>query len=302
MVRSFIPIVQLLQGSKIAAEKACLMGGAQRARKIGQILRCLRVALDSQDAVSLAQQGSAGRRKSSQHALYLVEQGSVHVYYAATGWHQIEPGEVLLVRSGVEYVLADCPRSAYEFTASAQPGRLRKLIFSETGSVSARILASLAPIYGWMPDPAESARIAAMASRACDDPGCLQPAFGNRVLEYLLIQLVRNWLRQQTDHLVDVVYAKTFADFAQLVEAVERSPFDRWGLQRMAELANMSRSSFAESFRRRMECSPMGFVAASRAAQRALEQSGHQPLCADSQRALAIQGLTFGFVGLWRLS
>ncbi|MBS2036953.1 helix-turn-helix transcriptional regulator [bacterium] len=259
------------------------MGGAKRGRKISQILKCLRVVLGSQDAISLALPCSAGRRKANHHALYLVEQDSVHVYYADSGWQQIQPGEVLLVRSGVEHVLADCPRSAYEFTSSVQPGRLRKLIFSETGSVSGPILTSLAPIYGWTPDPAQSARIAAMASRACEAPGCLQAAFGNRVLEYLLIQLVRDWLRQQSDHQVDMVYAKTFVDFAPLVEALERSPFERWGLQRMAELANMSRSSFAESFRRRMECSPMGFVAANRAARRAVEQSGQQELCADSR-------------------
>lgn len=95
-----------------------------------------------------------------------------------------------------------------------------------------------------------------------DRPRCGTRLLADRLFEVVVIQLLR-WM---VDHPARAgVSAGLFAGLAdrriaRALVALHRAPGDAWSLAGMAAVAGMSRSAFAESFRRIVGCTPGAYL------------------------------------------
>lgn len=103
---------------------------------------------------------------------------------------------------------------------------------------------------------------------------CGQPFFINRAGDILLIGLMRH-LTSQPQHTTGLFNALSDARIAKSLVAVHTNPAHPWTLEILAELAGMSRTSFANYFKRVMQVSPGKYLENLRLAiARQLVQSG----------------------------
>lgn len=103
---------------------------------------------------------------------------------------------------------------------------------------------------------------------------CGQPFFINRAGDILLIGLMRH-LTSQPQHNTGLFNALSDHRIAKSLVAIHTNPAHPWTLELLAELAGMSRTSFANYFKRFMQVSPGKYLENLRLAiARQLVQSG----------------------------
>ncbi|WP_433770063.1 AraC family transcriptional regulator [Pseudomonas putida] len=83
----------------------------------------------------------------------------------------------------------------------------------------------------------------------------------NLLLEYLFVRLVRRSV-MEGKIASGLLYALQDGRLATMFSRIHQEPEALWTVEKLAQLANMSRSKFSACFTRIMEISPMGYVTA----------------------------------------
>jgi AraC-like DNA-binding protein len=84
----------------------------------------------------------------------------------------------------------------------------------------------------------------------------------NRLFEVILLQLLR-WLLQNRQHLdlpAGLLVGLTHPKLAKVLTGMHENPAAAWPLERMAQLAGMSRSAFAASFKTELATTPADYL------------------------------------------
>lgn len=95
-----------------------------------------------------------------------------------------------------------------------------------------------------------------------DQLRCGSRLLADRLFEVVLIQLLR-WIIDHPQRIGvshGLIAARSDPRLARAVVAVHRAPGDDWTLPRMADVAAMSRSAFAESFRKATGTTPAAYL------------------------------------------
>jgi len=182
--------------------------------------------------------------------------------------HVISRGDIDMVQPGLPKIsitepsVLFCPSSCrYQLRASAAGGaelicasfRFGRnslqpfpLGLKETLVFPIRELENLAPLIGTL--------IGEFQDQA---PGRIKAL--NLLLEYLFVRLVR---RSVSDGKITsgLLYALQDGRLATVFNRIHQEPEAPWTVEKLAQLANMSRSKFSACFTRTMEISPMGYV------------------------------------------
>lgn len=182
--------------------------------------------------------------------------------------HVISRGEIDMVQPGVPKIsitepsVLFCPSSCrYQLRSSAAGGaelicasfRFGRnslqpfpLGLKETLVFPIRLLENLAPLIGSL--------IGEFQDQA---PGRTKAL--NLLLEYLFVRLVRRSV-SEGKIASGLLFALQDGRLATLFNRIHQEPEALWTVEKMARLANMSRSKFSACFTRTMEVSPMGYL------------------------------------------
>lgn len=104
-------------------------------------------------------------------------------------------------------------------------------------------------------------------------PRCGQPALLNRAGDILFIGLLRHLVAHPSPHGTGLFNGLADPRIAKALVAMHQRPESDWSLERLAEVAGMSRTAFASTFRKVMKRTPGRYLSAIRLAlaQRAVE-------------------------------
>jgi AraC-like DNA-binding protein len=97
-------------------------------------------------------------------------------------------------------------------------------------------------------------------------PRCGQPALLNRAGDILFIGLLRHLVAHPSPHGTGLFNGLADPRIAKALVAMHQRPGSYWSLERLAEVAGMSRTAFASSFRHVMKRTPGKYLAAIRLA------------------------------------
>lgn len=82
-----------------------------------------------------------------------------------------------------------------------------------------------------------------------------------RLSETILIHILRTYLTADDKHKPAAIACLTDKRLGKALQAMHQDPGFDWSLERLAEVASMSRSAFAERFREHFTVTPMRYLA-----------------------------------------
>lgn len=108
------------------------------------------------------------------------------------------------------------------------------------------------------------ASLVALLSAELAEPGPGSDAVSARLMDVLFFQGVRHWLAGRPAHEPSWIDAIADPRLGRAIEAVHADPARDWSLEALAGVAALSRTAFAERFRRTTGDTPMDYVARTR--------------------------------------
>ncbi|MCI0432752.1 MAG: AraC family transcriptional regulator [Gemmatimonadetes bacterium] len=216
---------------------------------------------------------------------HLVVRGGcwVRVEGAEGGPVFLESGDLMLIPSGSEHVLADTPdtpcRTVDEVVRAAgftgrgallhggedtgAPTRLICGHFEFDEGMDHPLLEQLPPslVVRWDEEVRDSPMEDAFRfiAREVQDARPGHAAVVGRLSEVLFVQVVRFWAdRTRPDH--GVLAAMADPRLGEALAAMHTTPADAWTLERLARVAALSRTSFAERFRSVVGLTPLQYL------------------------------------------
>lgn len=201
---------------------------------------------------------------------------TAHLLLEGEGWLEragrqpvrLRTRDVVLVPAGDPYVVVDRPGSTAIPIAEARkrgsdrgPGDASTLLcgaYVLDGSVAASLLSGL-PEVVVVPaadqHPSHAAAVDLLAAEVQRDvPG--HQAVLDRLLDLNLIYTLSSWWEQSAERAPGWFRALSHPDLRRVLEQLHEDPAAEWSLDAMAQLAGMSRSSFASKFRDLVGLSP----------------------------------------------
>jgi AraC-like DNA-binding protein len=199
----------------------------------------------------------------------VVARGSAWFRTQASGWQHVQAGEAVLLPRGVAYDLASQPSAftagLHDVHVSDWACRVRRIDVG-SGSCSALLFGGTVrlesqerhPWLGLLPDYLHTRQTDCEASTlmhlldfmaeelATQRPGA--PAVLSRLADVVVVSLIRSWILQHDATHQGIVGAMRDRRIGQALAAVHRSPGERWSVDNLAKLANLSRSAFAQRF------------------------------------------------------
>lgn len=162
-----------------------------------------------------------------------------------------------------------------EGTPSPHSGRLICAHTQLTGPVSTLFLEEFAqPRVMSLVDEDPALHLAlTMIEMELTAPRCGQPALLNRAGDILFIGLLRHLVAHPSPHGTGLFNGLADPRIAKALVAMHQRPGFDWSLERLADVAGMSRTAFASTFRKVMKRTPGRYLSAIRLAlaQRAVE-------------------------------
>ena len=210
-----------------------------------------------------------GQRPLTAHVLI---DGDAWLEQPGTEPIQLHSRDVILVTAGSPYALVSAPGSAAEPIADARqrgsdtgPGEAATILcgaYVLDGTVAATLLSTLprvvvVPAAG--ADPAHAAAIDLLASQISrDDPG--QQTLLDRLLDLNLVFALRSWWARAGDTAPGWYRALAEPGLRRVLDQIHSAPASDWTVTVMADLAGMSRASFAARFRQVTGQSPGSYL------------------------------------------
>jgi len=210
-----------------------------------------------------------GQRPLTAHVLI---DGDAWLEQPGTEPIQLHSRDVILVTAGSPYALVSAPGSAAEPIADARqrgsdtgPGEAATILcgaYVLDGTVAATLLSTLprvvvVPAAG--ADPAHAAAIDLLASQISrDDPG--QQTLLDRLLDLNLVFALRSWWARAGDAAPGWYRALAEPGLRRVLDQIHSAPASDWTVPVMADLAGMSRASFAARFRQVTGQSPGSYL------------------------------------------
>ncbi|HVT67063.1 MAG TPA: AraC family transcriptional regulator [Trebonia sp.] len=205
---------------------------------------------------------------------------TVHVLIDGDGWLEqpgsepvrLRPRDVALMTSGAPYAIVSDPGTAAEPIADARrrgpdnaPGDSAAILcgaYVMDGSVGGSLLATLpraVVVAERDQEPSHSAAIALLAEQASRDaPG--QQTLLDRLLDLNLVFALRSWWASAGAVAPGWYRALSDPGLRRVLEHVHADPAGHWTVPAMADLAGMSRASFAARFHQVTGESPGSYV------------------------------------------
>ena len=215
-----------------------------------------------------------GLQFGGQHPLtaHVLIDGDAWLEQPGTEPIQLHSRDVILVTAGSPYALVSAPGSAAEPIADARqrgsdtgPGEAATILcgaYVLDGTVAATLLSTLprvvvVPAAG--ADPAHAAAIDLLASQISrDDPG--QQTLLDRLLDLNLVFALRSWWARAGDAAPGWYRALAEPGLRRVLDQIHSAPASDWTVTVMADLAGMSRASFAARFRQVTGQSPGSYL------------------------------------------
>src|SRR6201996_9016234 len=210
-----------------------------------------------------------GQRPLTAHVLI---DGDAWLEQPGTEPIQLHSRDVILVTAGSPYALVSAPGSAAEPIADARqrgshtgPGEAATILcgaYVLDGTGAATLLSALprvvvVPAAG--ADPAHAAAIDLLASQISrDDPG--QQTLLDRLLDLNLVFALRSWWARAGDAAPGWYRALAEPGLRRVLDQIHSAPASDWTVTVMADLAGMSRASFAARFRQVTGQSPGSYL------------------------------------------
>jgi AraC-like DNA-binding protein len=209
---------------------------------------------------------------------------TAHVLIEGEGWLE-QPGrepvrlrerDVVLMTSGQPYAVVSDPgivavpiaeaRRLGSDTSPGDPATILCGAYVLNGSVAASLLRTLPRtviVAAADQDPSHAAAVALLADQASRDaPG--QQTLLDRLLDLNLVFALRSWWTRAGAEAPGWYRAISEPGLRRVLEHVHSAPAGDWTVPAMADLAGMSRSSFAARFRQATGQSPGDYVTAVR--------------------------------------
>ena len=217
--------------------------------------------------------------------------GAAHFYYAETGtmWVRAEgaeplamgQGDMLLLPHGTGHLICDDPatppaeidsligehfdrdKSVLDYGGDGAPTRIVGGLFHFEGGSLAAIIAAL-PLMVHI--PSEEGRtpdwLHALTHFLVKESHEVEPGSSlmiSRLIDLLVIRTLRTWAASQT-HPRSWVGALGDERIGHALSAIHAAPYHHWTVERLAGIATMSRSIFAERFVARVGEAPLQYV------------------------------------------
>lgn len=185
--------------------------------------------------------------------IHVISRGGIDMVQPGLPKMSITEPSVLFCPSSCRYQLRSSSAGGAELIcASFRFGRNSLQPFplglKETLVFPIRALENLAPLIGTLIDEFQD-----------QAPGRIKAL--NLLLEYLFVRLVRRSV-MEGKIASGLLYALQDGRLATMFSRIHQEPEALWTVEKLAQLANMSRSKFSACFTRIMEISPMGYVTA----------------------------------------
>ncbi len=185
---------------------------------------------------------------------------------------ELENGDLVFIMGGVAHRLSDSRRTpsleSRFLEQMAPPGTPNTSGFVGMecelhGAPQTMLLGNLPELIcirarSWPPGAALAATLTAFGTeRRQQGPG--HAAILKRLVEIALTQVVRTWI-DMPDHSTSWLRGLRDPQLREVLQAVVGRPHEKWNLQRLADIAGMSRSLFATRFRETVGKTPMAYV------------------------------------------
>ena len=199
---------------------------------------------------------------------HYVEQGAAWVMPVGAEPVRVEQGGLILLPQGLGHVVADAPASAVEDIAAIAPdrydregfvlrqgkGEIDSILFSgffSFGSPLPTIISALPPFIH-IPRSERGAPpwLTTISNFLVEETQAFSPGsllMISRLIELLVIRMLRTWVANEANR-IGWLCGLGEERIGRALSAIHADPFRRWTVHALAEVAAMSRSTFAEKF------------------------------------------------------
>ena len=240
---------------------------------------------------------------------HFVASGSCWLHTGAKGWEELPTGVVLLVPRGTEHMLASAPGCYCAPLDGLPTDSLGGIVFRlESGGDGAMprlfcgsltfVSQALRPLIAQMPeilgscassagDATMMALLDAMAREVGEERigGATMLA---RLADLVAANIIRDWVEHACEDATGWLKAVRDPQIGRALAAVHHAPGEPWTVEKLAALAGLSRSSFADKFKAVMGEGPGSYVTGWRM-QAAREQLGRDVPIAAIAEALGYE-------------
>lgn len=218
-----------------------------------------------ESAAGLGQGGNPGDGEAL--CLYLLTAGAM-AFRAGGSAHRVAAPAIVACRPDLPHTVEALPP-----TAGQQLVRARAALSGPTASLFLEAFAQPQIVPVVADEPALQFALSLIAAEL-DAPRCGQPALLDRAGDILFIGLLRHLVAHPPPAGSGLFNGLADARIARALVAIHQRPAFGWNLERLAQQAGMSRTSFAATFRQVMRRTPGKYLSAVRLAiaRRAVQQ------------------------------